>query len=39
MSHIMWGWWGIIVSKNENIQFDYISFSYERYKAYSKIKQ
>jgi hypothetical protein len=35
----MWGWWGIIVSKNPNIQFDYISFAYERYLKYMEVKE
>lgn len=39
MSHMMWGWWAIIVSKNPNIQFDYICFSLERYERYMKIKK
>jgi hypothetical protein len=24
---LMWGWWSIIVSKNPNINFDYIKFA------------
>jgi len=39
MSHLMWGWWAIIVSKNPHIEFDYITFALDRYKRYMQIKQ
>ena len=35
----MWGWWAIVVSKNENINFDYISFAMERHRMYQIYKK
>lgn len=31
LSHLMWGYWAIIVSKNPQIDFDYIAFAKYRY--------
>ena len=31
---LMWGWWAIIVSKNPDINFDYIKFAKMRYDHY-----
>lgn len=39
MAQVMWGWWAIIMSKNPNIQFDYLQFSLKRYEDYRAIKE
>lgn len=39
LSNLMWGWWGIIVSKNPDIKFDYLAFSKKRYDDYQRLKQ
>ena len=37
-SHYYWGMWAIIMSKNDKISFDYISFAYSRFSKYLLIK-
>lgn len=39
LSHVMWGFWAIIVSKNPAINFDYISFAKVRHNFYQELKQ
>lgn len=34
----MWGWWGIKVCKNPNINFDYLEYCRTKYKKYMEIK-
>lgn len=38
LSNMMWGYWAIIVSKNPQIDFDYISFAEVRHKLYQELK-
>jgi hypothetical protein len=38
LHHLLWGWWGIIVCKNPNIQFDYLAFVKRRYDEYHRLK-
>lgn len=39
LSDMMWGFWAIIVSKNPDINFDYISFAGVRHRHYQLLKQ
>jgi len=36
LSHYYWCVWAIIVSKNPDIDFDYVQFSKDRYESYQK---
>lgn len=38
LSDMMWGYWAIIVSKNPNINFDYIAFAKTRHEMYQSSK-
>jgi hypothetical protein len=39
LSHLMWGYWAVIVSKNPLINFDYVKFALFRLEDYHKAKQ
>lgn len=39
LSHVMWGFWAIIVSKNPQIDFDYLKFSKVRHDFYQELKK
>ena len=39
LSHYYWILWAVIMSKNSDINFDYIHYAYSRYKIYQKLKQ
>lgn len=39
LCNLYWGSWGISVSKNPKIQFDYIKFSINRMRIFNKIKE
>ena len=38
LSHWLWLVWGIVVSKNPDINFGYVEFSFERVKDYQNLK-
>jgi thiamine kinase-like enzyme len=38
LSNLMWGWWGIKVCKNPNINFDYLQYCKTKYEKYLQIK-
>ncbi|KYR00596.1 hypothetical protein DLAC_02615 [Tieghemostelium lacteum] len=38
VSHLMWGFWGIVQSANSTIDFDYIDYSKKRFKQYDLVK-
>lgn len=38
LSHFHWILWGVMMSKNPNVKFNYIEFSYQRYKDYMDFK-
>lgn len=38
LSNLMWGWWGIKVCKNPNINFDYLEYCLTKYRKYLEIK-
>lgn len=39
LANLLWGWWGIIVSKNPQINFDYLTFVKKRFDDYQRIKK
>ena len=39
MSHWYWVVWSIISSNNDEIEFGYIEFGWERYKVYQDLKK
>ncbi len=39
LTHVYWGLWGIHMSKDPNINFDYLLFSYLRMEKYKQIRQ
>jgi hypothetical protein len=39
LANLMWGWWGIIVCKNPQINFDYLAFVKKRFEDYQIIKK
>ena len=39
LSHYYWILWSVIMSKNPEINFDYVHYAYSRYKIYEKLKQ
>lgn len=38
VSHYYWILWGVIMSKNPDIKFNYIEFAYQRYQDYCEVK-
>lgn len=38
-SHYYWVLWGLIMSKNPYIEFDYIKFCYSKYLKYMQLKE
>jgi len=39
VSHLFWGVWGVIQARNSEIEFDYLGYSAERFKAYESLKR
>lgn len=39
LSHYYWVLWSIVMSKNPDIQFDYLHYAYKRFEVYQKLKQ
>ena len=39
LSHYYWILWSVIMSKNPEIQFDYIHYAYDRYRIYQNLKK
>lgn len=38
-SNYFWGIWGIVMSKNPEIEFDYVEYSFNKYKKYCQVKE
>jgi len=38
LSHYYWVLWSVVMSKNPEIQFDYLHYAYSRYNVYQKLK-
>jgi len=38
MSHAYWIIWAVVMSKNKEIDFDYLKYAHDRYKLYEKLK-
>ena len=38
VSHLLWGLWGLIYSKNSEIDFDYLAYARQRFAEYHKLK-
>jgi len=39
LSHYYWVLWGVVMSKNPEIQFDYLHYAYSRFTVYQKLKK
>lgn len=39
MCNYFWGVWGVVMSKNPEIDFDYVEFCYAKYNAYMDMKK
>ena len=39
LSHYYWVLWSVVMSKNPDIQFDYLHYAHKRYEIYQKLKQ
>lgn len=39
LSHYYWVLWSVFMSKNPDIQFDYIHYAYRRFEVYQRLKQ
>ena len=39
LSHYYWILWSIVMSKNPEIQFDYLHYAYDRYQVYQQLKK
>ena len=37
LSHLLWGLWGLIYSKNTEIDFDYLEYARQRFVEYHKL--
>ena len=38
VSHLLWGLWGLVYSKNSEIDFDYLEYARQRFAEYHKLK-
>ena len=39
LSHLLWGLWGLIQSRNSEIDFDYVEYARQRLAEYQKHKR